>query len=134
MAKLEHDGRLERLAGKVAACTCRADGLEVTLRLADGTMRTTTYDAIVRCIGPALLRSDADAPVIRALVDSGNAVADPAGLGIVTDADGRVASAANTFSDRLFTLGALRRASSWETTAVPDISVHAATLARMLTR
>ena len=35
-------------------------------------------------------------------------------------------------SERLLAIGAVRRASSWETTSVPDISVHALALATRL--
>jgi uncharacterized NAD(P)/FAD-binding protein YdhS len=125
------DGMLERLAGTIASCASTPSGLAVTLRLADGA-RTVRYDAIVRCIGPALARSEADAPLVRSLIESGYAASDPAGLGIVTDDLGRVVRPNGEASRRVFALGALRRASSWETTAVPDIAVHAAGLARAL--
>ena len=84
----------------------------------------------MRCIGPALDRSEADAPLVHALIAEGLAAADPAGLGIVTDEEGRVVGPAGAPSERIFALGALRRASSWETTAVPDISKHAHALAK----
>lgn len=126
------EDRLELVAGGIATCAPGADGLDVELRLAGGSKRRARYDAIVRCIGPALNRAEADAPLIHHLIDSGLAGADPAGLGIVTDESGRVVGRDGRPSERLFALGALRRASSWETTAVPDISVHALALARRL--
>jgi uncharacterized NAD(P)/FAD-binding protein YdhS len=128
----QRDGRLERLAGAVATCRPTADGLDVTLRLAGGATRDVRYHAIVRCIGPALTRGETDAPLIHDLIERGLAAADPAGLGIVTDERGRVIGRDGRPSPGLFALGALRRASSWETTAVPDISVHAAELAKMI--
>ena len=67
-----------------------------------------------------------------ALIASGLAAADPAGLGLVTDEHGRVIDPRGPPSDRLFAIGALRRASSWETTAVPDIAAHALALARCI--
>jgi uncharacterized NAD(P)/FAD-binding protein YdhS/quercetin dioxygenase-like cupin family protein len=130
----QRDGRLERLASSVTACRPTPGGLDVTLRLAGGDMRTERYDAIVRCIGPALERGEADAPIIQHLLESGRAAADPAGLGIATDELGRVIGRDGTPSERLFALGALRRASSWETTAVPDIAAHAAALASAISR
>ena len=66
------------------------------------------------------------------LVDSGRAAPDPAGLGIVTDDEGRVVRPDGTASETLLAIGALRRASSWETTSVPDISVHAHAIARRI--
>jgi len=125
-------GRLELVAGGIAGCVPTASGLEVVLRLRDGTVRKERYDAIVRCIGPALERAESDAPIVHDLIEQGRAAADPAGLGIVTDHEGRVIGPDGRPSERLYALGALRRASSWETTAVPDISVHALALARKI--
>jgi uncharacterized NAD(P)/FAD-binding protein YdhS len=126
-------GRLELVAAGVAACTPTAVGLEVALRLPGGAIRVERYDRIVRCIGPALERAEADTPLIHALIASGAAAADPAGLGIVTDDHGRVVDGAGRPSERLFALGALRRASSWETTAVPEIARQALAVARLVT-
>jgi uncharacterized NAD(P)/FAD-binding protein YdhS len=128
----QRDGRLERLAGAIATCRPTSDGLDVTLRLAGGATKEVRYHAIVRCIGPALTRGEVDAPLVHDLIERGVAAADPAGLGIVTDERGRVVGRDGSASTRLYALGALRRASSWETTAVPDISVHAAELAKMI--
>lgn len=128
----ERERRLERIAGFVATCRATQDGLDVKLQLARGGTRPGRYDAIVRCIGPALVYGESDAPVVRNLIEGGWAAADPAGLGIVTDETGRVVDRGGKPSNRIFALGALRRASSWETTAVPDIAVHAANLARVI--
>jgi uncharacterized NAD(P)/FAD-binding protein YdhS len=125
-------GRARVLAGRILSCEATPDGLDVVLQLADGPRRVERYDRIVRCIGPALERSETEAPLVRELVASGLAAVDPAGLGIVTDELGRVVAPSGAPSERLFAIGALRRASSWETTAVPDISVHALALARHL--
>lgn len=123
--------KLELLAGSIATCEPRAEDLRVELRMAGGGRVERSYGAIVRCIGPALSGFEANAPLVRALIDDGLALADPAGLGIVTDEAGRVVGPHGP-SDALLAIGALRRASSWETTAVPDIAVHAAALAKRI--
>jgi uncharacterized NAD(P)/FAD-binding protein YdhS len=102
------------------------------MRLQRGSRRRERVARVVRCIGPALDPSEADAPLVRALIAAGLAAADPAGLGIETDLIGRVIDASGKASERLFAIGAVRRASSWETTAVPDISVHALALAERI--
>jgi uncharacterized NAD(P)/FAD-binding protein YdhS len=96
--------------------------------------RVETYDAVVLCTGPALSGAEAVRPLVQMLLDSGQAIADPAGLGIVTDELGHVVAADGHASDRIFTLGALRRASSWESTTAPDISVQAVAIARAIVR
>jgi uncharacterized NAD(P)/FAD-binding protein YdhS len=125
-------GRLEVLAGSIASCESKPRALEVTLRRPGGKTESQRYQAIIRCIGPALERSEADMPLVHQLVDSGRAAADPAGLGIATDDEGRVLLPDGIASETLLAIGALRRASSWETTSVPDISVHAHALARRI--
>ena len=129
---LRQQGRLEILAGRIASCQLLPDAIELGLALANAPPRGIRVDRIVRCIGPALDRSEADAPLDRALVASGLAAADPAGLGIVTDELGRVVDPSGEASERLLAIGAVLRASSWESTAVPDISVHALALAKRI--
>jgi uncharacterized NAD(P)/FAD-binding protein YdhS len=90
------------------------------------------FDAVVRCIGPALERGEGDNPLMASLLAAQLAQPDPTGLGLVTDARGRVTQPDGTSSDRLFAVGALRRAAEWESTAVPDIARQAAELARHL--
>jgi len=124
--------RLEVLAGCIASCEAREHGLHVEIRVAGGKTRQERYDAIVRCIGPALERAEAEAPIVRDLIATGRAIADPAGLGIMTDEEGRVVGPGEPEGAAVFALGALRRASSWETTSVPDIAVHALALAKRI--
>lgn len=125
------EARLQLEPGRVTGCIPHPAGLEVTLRHA-GVSRRERFDAIVRCIGPALDDSEAESPLIAALITGGAARRDPARLGIVTDGDGRVIEGDGAPSERLFAMGALRRASAWETTAVPEISRQAQALAALL--
>jgi uncharacterized NAD(P)/FAD-binding protein YdhS len=132
--RLREAGRLEVVAGRILRCVPDADGLDVELALAGGATRRERYARVVRCLGPALDRSESDAPLMRQLVASGSAIADPAGLGLVTDDAGRVVDASGHASERLLAIGAPLRASAWETTAIPDIAAHAATLAERIVR
>jgi uncharacterized NAD(P)/FAD-binding protein YdhS len=129
---LRAEGRLDVLAGRITMCEPTPRALEVELAPARGPRRRERYDRIVRCLGPALEHAETEAPLVSDLVASGLAAADPAGLGIVTDELGRVVDASGARSDRLFAIGALRRASSWETTSMPDISAHALALAKRI--
>jgi uncharacterized NAD(P)/FAD-binding protein YdhS len=125
-------GRLEVIPGSVTSCIAEPGGLRVSVRRPGGESRIDRYDAIVRCIGPALGRSEAETPLVRHLIETGRASADPAGLGISTDEHGRVITATGASDARIFTIGALRRASSWETTSVPDIAAHALAIAKRI--
>ncbi len=130
--RLRGEGRLELLAAQVLRCEPSASHLDVDIRLRGGAKRRDRFDAIVRCIGPALQHSEMETPLIRSLLEAGLAVRDPSGLGIVTGEDGALVDANGRASSTHFALGAHRRAATWETTSVPDISVQAQALARRL--
>jgi uncharacterized NAD(P)/FAD-binding protein YdhS/quercetin dioxygenase-like cupin family protein len=125
-------GRLEVIAGKVASCQADKSGLEVDMRIRGGGARRVRFDAIVRCIGPALERAENDSPLMSALLGNGVALGDPTGLGFVTDDRGRVVRPDGRPLETMFAIGALRRPTEWESTAVPDISKQAAAVAKHL--
>jgi len=125
-------GRLRVLAGRIETTEATATGVDVVVRLRSGQCLADHYDALVRCVGPAIEGSDLETPLVRAMLARGVAQRDPAGLGIVTDAIGRVVDAQGRPSPRLLALGALQRAEGWETTSVPEIAAAARTLAAEL--
>jgi uncharacterized NAD(P)/FAD-binding protein YdhS/quercetin dioxygenase-like cupin family protein len=134
LREMREAGRLDVRAGRITACRPGPEGLDVELAMADGTTRRERFDHVVRCIGPALDRAEADAPLVRDLVASGLAAADPAGLGIVTDDHGRIVDATGTPNEHLLAVGSPRRASAWETTSMPDIAAHAVEVAERALR
>ena len=128
-------GKLDLRSGKVTSCDPTPTGLEVVLEDSRGRAHGERFDAIVRCIGPALELSDGEASLLADIIEKGFAARDPAGLGIVTDDQARVVAGTGVPSERIFALGATLRASAWETTSVPEIARHAHTLAlRLLTQ
>lgn len=130
--RLKNDGRLRVLAGSIQSLEPSGDGVDVILRTRDGEVIAERYDGLVRCIGPAIEGSDLESPLVKAMIASGVARRDPAGLGIHTDSGGRIIDAEGHPNARLVVLGALQRAEAWETTAVPEIAVMAQRLAEML--
>lgn len=125
-------GRVRRLAGSATVADGAGDGVSVVLAERGGARRTERFDAVVRCIGPALDMREAETPLLRSLVDGGFARLTAQGLGIETTAEGRVVDAWGQPSTRIVALGAVRRASHWEATSVPDIATQARDLARLL--
>jgi uncharacterized NAD(P)/FAD-binding protein YdhS/quercetin dioxygenase-like cupin family protein len=128
-------GRLRRVAGRVTiAPPADPSALEVIIHERGGRDRSETFDAVVRCIGPALEAAEATTPILQSMIDGGHARLSPNGLGIETTPDGRVVDGRGEPSARIFGLGAVRRASDWETTSVPDIARHAQSVARAIAR
>ena len=129
-------GRLRRLAGRVTIGSDEAAGatVAVTIEERSGHKRHERFDAVVRCVGPALDVAEASTPLLQSLIDGGLAALAASGLGIETTTDGRVVDARGEASHRIFGIGAVRRACDWETTSVPDIAKHAQQLAREIAR
>jgi uncharacterized NAD(P)/FAD-binding protein YdhS len=120
-------GRFHQHTGSVSDAVEDEDGLTVTLT--DGT--ELRVGAVVNCTGP--VADLASNPLLAALHAAGAVAPGPAGLGLATGPGGRVRSpgARDRSEDRpLWTLGALRRGDLWESTAMPEIRVQAAEVAR----
>ncbi|WP_019069884.1 FAD/NAD(P)-binding protein [Streptomyces hokutonensis] len=90
--------------------------------------RTLRVGWVIDCTGPGQRLED---PLWRSLFATGMAVPGPLGMGVATR-DGRLLDAQGRCTRPLFTLGAPRRGELWETTAIPEIRVQAAALARQL--
>ncbi|GAA0283875.1 FAD/NAD(P)-binding protein [Rhodovulum strictum] len=69
-------------------------------------------------------------PVIRNLIAEGLASLDPLRLGIVVDARARVLRPDGTALSGVFAIGPVSRSAFWEITAIPDIRVQVAGLAK----
>jgi uncharacterized NAD(P)/FAD-binding protein YdhS/mannose-6-phosphate isomerase-like protein (cupin superfamily) len=128
----QREGRLERVAGRAIRIEERADGLEIEIRTRAGAIATQRYDAMVRCLGPSLRMTERPSTLLSSLLERGLARATYGGLGVETDVEGRLIDRDGAPSQRVFGIGAVRRASHWETTSVPDIAPHAARLAAQI--
>ncbi|MFI5936422.1 FAD/NAD(P)-binding protein [Actinoplanes sp. NPDC051494] len=111
VVELRSSGLLEIRRGGVAAWPGLAD-----------------YAAVVNCAGPGKLPGSAG-PLVRSLLDSGQAQVGPHDLGLAIDPAGRVIAADGRVRERLWLIGPLRRGTQWETTAVPEIRAQAHRLA-----
>jgi uncharacterized NAD(P)/FAD-binding protein YdhS len=88
--------------------------------------------SVINCTGPNTdLRRVRD-PLIRQLVDNGSICPDPLGLGLQVDPQYAIVGADGRASPVLRYIGPLLRARDWEATAVPELRMHARTLARQL--
>jgi uncharacterized NAD(P)/FAD-binding protein YdhS len=125
---LLHTGALQVVAGEVVDGA--ADSTGITITFADS--RTRRFGTVINCTGPRCdFRTTGD-PLLRDLLDSGLARPGEVGLGLDTDADGRLLDRHGKPSRALWTLGAARRGQLWECTAIPEIRAHAEALARTI--
>lgn len=119
------DGELVEHVGEVTHVSDGTDG--ITVHLSDGAELTVA--AVVNCTGSdGGLRDDND-PLVLNLLDSELAQPGPLGLGYATDPAGRLLPPAAE-SPAVWVIGPLRRGQLWETTAIPEIRVQAAEVAR----
>jgi uncharacterized NAD(P)/FAD-binding protein YdhS len=117
-------GRLTKLdliqGGLAAQWTPRGTRQTITQRVAGA----------FNCTGPASDALRAPGPLLSALATQGKVCADPLGLGLWSGLDGRLVDSAGQPQARLFAVGPITRGAMWENTAVPDIRVQAAEVAR----
>jgi uncharacterized NAD(P)/FAD-binding protein YdhS len=126
-------GTLRVLAGRVTEVIQQNEAIDVTIALRGNRERVSLSTArIINCTGSGT--SDrVQEPFIEKLLETGLASYDPLRIGIGTDDHGQLIGASGKSSADLFALGPLRKATLWETTAVPEIREQALQLAKRIT-
>ena len=126
---------LRILAGNLTDYQENASGATVGVR-ARGTLDRSEIHVgyVINCTGPQCDYAEISDPLIGNLRRRGLIRPSAHRIGFDVDHDGRVANSAGSFSNVLFTLGAPRAAQLWESTAVPELRVQAAELARLIPR
>jgi uncharacterized NAD(P)/FAD-binding protein YdhS len=127
IARMRAEGALTVAAAHVLDVDDVAGALLV--RLSDGTSRRVAH--VVNCTGPQPDLSRSRDPLLTSLLGAGYACAGPLGMGLATDAQGRVRAADGAVGD-VWTLGALRRGELWESNAIPEIRSQAAAIAKAI--
>lgn len=133
VARLRRERRLELVAGRVRDVRRDGEHSVVSVALRSGAQVELRADVVVDCSGPAGDYRAIDDPLVRALLEAGTIVPDAFGLGLVTDAEGRIVRRDGSLDPRLVTLGPPRRGMLWESTAIGEIREQARALAGLLT-
>ncbi|GMU00404.1 FAD/NAD(P)-binding protein [Corallococcus caeni] len=129
------EGRLVLHAGHVLGFELEPDAVAVRLRpRGEREAQVLRVQHVINCTGPESSPASRSQPVLRGLLEAGQARADALGIGLATAGDGAVLDARGQPSAHLFTLGPPRRGDLWETTAVPEIRSQARDLADHLLR
>jgi len=127
-------GALQVRRGDLTRLELNGDRVLVTVEDADGA-RTIGADHVVNCAGPEDDPTRAAREPLRGMLLDGTARADELGLGIEVTPEGAVVGARDQVAPRLHTIGALRKGSLWESTAIPEIRRQAAQISeRILSR
>ena len=124
-------GRLEIVAGRIESCAPSEDGRRGGLPQALEAINRSTgkFAFVFNCTGPLHAIGATGDPLLRQLLDGGQARPDALGIGLAVDDRSRVAGA-----ERLWALGSLTKGAFWEIIAVPDIREQAAAVADDIAR
>lgn len=132
IGEMEASGALRILAGRVLDAFPKGSRAQVTIqRRGSGEAERVAVDRIINCTGPGTSHRVQE-PLIGMLWEDGLVQFDELGLGICTDDYGRAVGVFGDPIDGLYALGPMRKATLWESTAVPEIRQQAAALAAHL--
>jgi uncharacterized NAD(P)/FAD-binding protein YdhS len=123
VARMIADGQLEIVAGRIGAARETPDGIEVEYRRRGGQSRSETFAYAFNCTGPLHSVTRSKDPLLRSLLDTGEATPDHLGIGLSVGDDCRAGK-------RLWAMGPLTKGRYWEIIAVPDIREQAAAVAQ----
>lgn len=130
IARLVGEGRLEVIAGRIIAARETGEGLEVDIRRRGASSaQSMRFAYAFNCTGPLHSIGRTRDPLLRSLLDAGNARPDHLGIGLEVDDRSRAAG-----GERLWALGPLTKGRYWEIIAVPDIREQAAAVAEDIVR
>jgi uncharacterized NAD(P)/FAD-binding protein YdhS len=130
---LQHrSGEIQIHAGRIAAYREDSDGVDIAYReRKTGNIANLRVDRVFNCTGPEGDYRRVGSPLLADLMEKKLARPDELSLGLDVSADGALVDAHGAPSDCLFALGPLRKGKLWESIAVPELRVQAATLARL---
>lgn len=135
MRDMVRSGALRVIAGRLLRLQPAPDALVASFRRRGlAVAEEVGVGAVVNCTGPNSNLATLDEPLVHSLLRQGLLTADPLGLGVRTAPDYALLDRDGRASPVLFYIGPMLRAVHWESTAVPELRVHAARLAAQLRR
>ena len=133
MTALIDRGQVEIIAGKIVAVDREGEGARVLIRRRGARIvETLEVSRVISCKGVTSAPQKSGNPLIESLFAQGLARVDPLRIGIDVDANCAIVDREARASPRLFAIGPMSQAAFWEITAVPDIRLQTAQLARHL--
>lgn len=126
------EGWLSIAPGRVYRVGVDGDRLSLEWRPRRGWRRSSTFDAVINCMGPDSDIGGSSNPMLRKAVDAGHIRPDDFRSGIDVDAFGRVIAGDGSIRPGLWAAGPLARTVVGEATGVPEASGHARMVAESL--
>ena len=118
-------------AGALVAAIADSEGVNVTFsHRGTSTRRKVRVSWVVNCTGPGAHNRHSTHHFLRPLLEAGALCNDQLSLGLLTDACGRAIDANGNAQTDLLVAGTLRKATLWESTAVPELRQQAQSVAR----
>lgn len=131
MDNLRESKALQVIAGTLVSAAADQEGIDVTFaHRGTSTPKTVRVSWVVNCTGPGVHTPHATHPFLRPLLEAGTLSSDELKLGLLTDGLGRAIKAGGGTHSDLLIAGTLRKATLWESTAVPELRQQAQTAAR----
>jgi uncharacterized NAD(P)/FAD-binding protein YdhS len=133
IAQLRASGQLQVRAGRIRRLV--ADGARVAVQWrarGDSANQQLSVDRVIDCSGADCGLSRTQDSLLRQLLDTGVASADPLGLGLRTGERGALINRDGDTAGQMFYLGPMLRAAHWEATAVGELRQHVDALAEAL--
>ena len=130
---LTTSGALQVIAGRIGRITSQGHRIGLDWRAkGEAATRNLTADLVVNCTGPTGQLARSKDALVADLARQKLIRADRQDLGLDVDGAGRLISVNGEASATLYSIGPVTRGAFWEVTAVPDIRLQAAALARHL--
>ena len=130
---MKSEGRVRVMAGRIVSTTAHDGGFTIDVR-PRGRSEVTTLHAgwLVNATGPTVRYAEDPTVFLTRILESGIVRPGPLGLGLAATSGGALLDRKGEPHADLFTLGPALRGMLWESTAVPEIRLQAADLARAL--
>jgi len=126
-------GALQVLAGRWASVHTHDEGVRLHWKPRGArAMQTLEANVVINCTGPAQHLRDQPSGLLRHLLESGLGRPDRLGMGLDTTREGALISSIGQADERIRVVGALRRGTLWESTAIPELRQQAQEVARGL--
>jgi uncharacterized NAD(P)/FAD-binding protein YdhS len=127
------DRQIETHAGRIKAYAEDIDGVDVSYRdRVSAQLERLRVDRVINCTGPESDCRKVEDPLLTDLVRQKLARPDALFLGLDVSPDGALIDANGAASNRLYTIGPVRKGSLWETIAVPELRVQVSELSKLL--